>query len=193
MLDEHNDYDHIDDYINENMCVHFDTRMKISDFAILWNEYENCFHHNDQKIMELKNFCLDELGKNESKIDSEYRERIKELYIMLVSYIRKHYGIFECNALKRHFDINRPKKDKKGNVIGIYKDIDEGDLKRIMHAKSSADRLHFLLFIITRVRNNMFHGIKNPYDLDSQKDLFIICNNTLCMMLERKEQNVPNR
>ena len=42
----------------------------------------------------------------------------------------------------------------------------------------------FLMLIVGRVRNNMFHGIKQIKKLNEQKELFEICNNLLTLVLK---------
>ncbi len=190
MSDEDNQYDHIVDYIRNETRVGDETRMLISDFAILWNKYEKTFHYNNQQIKNLGSFCSRILEGDRNCVNDEGKAIISELYESLVSYIKTHYGKYECSDLKKRFEICRPKRDPNGNVIGKpIEDIGDGDLKRIMNAKTVIDKLHFLLLIITRVRNNMFHGVKDTNNLGGQNELFVICNKTLHMMLTMKGNN----
>ncbi len=41
-----------------------------------------------------------------------------------------------------------------------------------------------VLFICSRIRNNMFHGEKDEYQLNRQKELFAIINDFLCELLK---------
>lgn len=47
----------------------------------------------------------------------------------------------------------------------------------------SYSKLHLLLIVMYRVRNNMFHGTKIITKLENERELFIICNDIMLLLL----------
>ncbi len=183
------EYDHIDDYISNEAKIDIRTRILISDFAILWNKYENRFHGKEYDPRGLKDFVKEIVDKYDISDNGYESAIIKHQFESLQNYIKyRCNGEYECHRVIKQFDIWRKVKNRNTGEENEKKDIEEGDLKRIMNAKNSTDRLHFLLLVIARVRNNMFHGAKGLTDLKNQRRLFIICNETLLLILNLKNK-----
>lgn len=62
--------------------------------------------------------------------------------------------------------------------------ISKEEIERLYNATTTEDKIKFLMFVSFRVRNNMFHGIKEIRDLDRQKELFLNLNKFLAMMVD---------
>lgn len=195
-----NEYDYIKEYVKESVGDE-ETQALISDFAILWNQYEDELYYNN-KIFEGKHerqkghhirYILPMI--NHLRID-DYIDEIKDLYYGFKNYITsRNENSFETLVKGFHIIIREPDIDENGNVItysnGDIKyvgEIKKEDLIRIMNSNYYVDQLHFILLITARVRNNMFHGKKGIYDLRNQKDLFKLCNKTLKLVLDIYEK-----
>lgn len=164
-------YDQIRKYIEG--AVSEEMRFIISDFALLWNKYEGKLfdeYYTYPKVLEMLN--------NRFNFNNDSYIKITELYRRLLNYFKSRHIKYNCDSLIGHYHI-REKKD-------ILKD----DLSILIDDSSPKGKLRLILLIVGRVRNNMFHGIKGINDLDNQKELFNICNETLSLVLE-KTNNLP--
>lgn len=164
-------YDHIDKYI-KNKVNDDETLSLVSDFAILWNLYEDELYGENYKPSKLKNMIgiFDIVNRDDITSD------INLLFCRLKDYIASKHS-FGYSSVVNAFSIR------------IGKDINESELRFIMQSDSCIDKLNFLLLIAARVRNNMFHGIKGVYDLKNQKELFRVCNSVLKMAIDLKMEN----
>lgn len=179
------EYDHISNYV-KNSVGDDETRILVSDFAILWNEYEDELFSKGHRINLISNMI------NGLKIKNIYIVKIEELYNKLVVYI-KSKNEFTYNEIVKGYNIliKKAKCDNNGNIMqdkygnAIYNGgIPKEELKRIMTSDNYLDKLHFMLIIVARVRNNMFHGTKGISDLKYQKELFKTCNAILKLVLD---------
>lgn len=184
-----NNYDHIKKYVADGVGDE-DTQLLISDFAILWNEYEDELYSKEHHIKSISKVVY------RLNIDEEFENVINRLFDDLKGYISSKSGyVFEKIVNAYHILIKEPLKDEYGN-IQYYKDgriiyrgeIYEEELKRIMFSEDVNDKLYFLLLIVGRVRNNMFHGIKGISELKTQKKLFMTCNEILKLVLDINRQ-----
>lgn len=183
------DYDHIRDYVVKSVGDD-ETRLLISDFAILWNEYEDELYNGEHHIKSIPRT----LKRLNVEIDS-FENKISNIYFRLVNYI-KSKGEFSFDGIVRGYNvILREPVIENGKILKydngeiIYRgEITELNLKRIINSDMPVDRLHFMLFIAGRVRNNMFHGSKGIYTLKEQKELFKACNETLKLVLDIKRR-----
>lgn len=167
--------DHIDLYINSN--IHEPTRVLIYKFAVLWNLYENSLRKNEHGTRNIKNI-VSHVGLDK---DEHMRDKIDNLYDRLVKYI-KETGVFSTDSIIRRYhifveDSDRPQRKR---------DIDIDELNKIVCGSSLEDRIYFLLLISTKIRNNMFHGIKEIPTLNSQVEQFAICNDTLKIIINKR-------
>ena len=178
-------YDYIKKYVEDGVGDR-ETQLLISDFAILWNEYENELYDKEHHIKSIPRMIY------RLNIDDEYEKSIENFFYNLKEYISFKSGYaFDKVVDAYHIWIKEPLKDDFGNVQ-YYKDgktiyigeIHEEELKRIMFSEDVKDKLHFMLLIVGRVRNNMFHGIKDISDLKTQKKLFMACNEILKLVLD---------
>lgn len=162
-------YDHIQDYLNK--IISEDIRLIISDFAILWNKYEESLFDKNYHSIRIEEKIIDRMRNNDIEINSDFILDIKSLYSRLKSYFAYRRIKFEFNDIKHHYSI----RDN---------DISKDKLNHLIESDNFLDNLHFILLIIGRIRNNMFHGIKGINDLPNQKELFMICNETMVVILK---------
>ena len=171
-----NDYDQIKKYIEAD--VDSDVRLLISDFAILWNNYEkylfsdsrgNPFYRFSRMMYGEGNrlAVIDIVLKN---MTLEYETKISSIYDRFLIYFKRKDGDFNFNSFKESFSI------RKG-------DISDEELKNIIDNSNLRNKYLLLMLMVGRVRNNMFHGIKMVSDLNNQKELFEICNRLLTLSL----------
>ena len=163
-------YDHINEYIN-NRVNDREARELVSDFAILWNQYERTVFKGEHHI-----------GGIRIKIKQHYyitqMPQINVLYDRFEKYLKCRDIKFEYEDIKRAYNIrikNDPKQ--KGD---LYKD----ELEDAINNKSSIAKTYLLMIIAAKIRNNMFHGTKGPWELKENKELFKICNELLMCILE---------
>ena len=76
-----NEYDHIKDYV-KNSVGDEETQLLISDFAILWNEYEDELYDKGHHIKSIPKMITN------LKINGYYSSKIIKLYDRLVEYIK---------------------------------------------------------------------------------------------------------
>ena len=179
MIEE--EYDHIRIYIDNNVGDS-ETQLLISDFAILWNEYEDELYNKEHHIRNIPGVIR---KLNIIKCTSQ----INKLYDRLLIYINNKMN-FDYETIVRNYNIMI--KDSVNNNSTHSGEIYESTLKRIMFSDKLKDKLHFMLVIIARVRNNMFHGEKEIQLLKQQKELFKICNETLKMVLDMEKRTFNN-
>ncbi len=159
-----NNYDHINEYINSRVNDK-EARELVSDFAILWNQYERCLYNGEHHI-----------GTIWKKIKYYKLEKIPNINILfnrLINYLSKRKIDFSYEGIIEAYNIRiKKEKDDKG-------DIYENVFKNIIICNNSYKKINLLLIIAAKVRNNMFHGTKGPWELKEQKELFRIINETL--------------
>ncbi|MDO5451632.1 MAG: hypothetical protein Q4F56_00910 [Candidatus Saccharibacteria bacterium] len=152
-----NEYDRIVEYINDE-GIDSETQLLICAFAVLWNRYEDELYENYYKADKLQ-------GEVNKLCRFIIHDQVDYLYEELKKYLT-HKTNYNYGGIKTYFNISD--KEAKG-----------GMLNNMINGKNDKCKLHFLLLICARVRNNMFHGIKDRRNLNSQKRLFEICNMTL--------------
>lgn len=186
------EYDHIKEYISAD--IDEDLRLMISDFALLWNNYESSlFSKMIDGEWEPKYSAFDLKNKIDDimlDINTDDIEEINVVFDGFEYYCQKRYGAFNWNTLCTHFKFRNELKDDEALVL-ISKSQNMGDIK---------SRLLLLLIVIGRIRNNMFHGIKEIKELNKQKDLFLMANAILSKVLSktktlrfRSEGKITNR
>lgn len=172
-------------------------RLLIGDFSILWNLYEKYIivvnrdeikdknaQWHDKKIDDVKvyqeeihDFLIDKL-KKENYLSSSNGSIVHNNFNELKDYLEENNKVnkmFNANNINEYFHISDRHRNENKEVIDLF--------KRNKYAWDDYDKLHLLLVVIYRVRNNMFHGTKIITKLNSEERLFIICNNIITMLL----------
>lgn len=171
------DYDQIKKYIEAD--VNPDVRLLISDFAILWNNYEKYlfsdFNGNPfyrfSKLINSENNSRSVIDRIMNAMTPEYETEILNLYDKFIDYFKRKHGTFNARLFIDKYSV------RKG-------DISEEELNDLIENQSLKNKYLFLMLMVGRVRNNMFHGIKQISDLNNQKELFEICNRLLTLSLD---------
>ena len=175
-----NDYDHIKEYIAAS--IDEKTRLLVSDFAVLWNRYESELFDSNYTFNKLKktNGVFD--TKIKDKINENVKKRVKSCYDRFIWYLSetRRYNVNDAHVIADAFNIRiHGNNDVKGYEFDNY-----DDFEKLYRTPFIEKKYLFLLLIVGRVRNNMFHGIKNVYFLDERADLFKICNEILTLTLD---------
>ena len=183
------EYDHIKDYVKKSVGDE-ETQLLISDFAILWNEYEDELYDKGHHIKLIPKMISD------LRINGYYSSKINKLHEKLVNYIKRRgeYDYYKLvdgyNILIKEPVLNADgsiKHYEDGNIV-YQGEIFEDKFRKLLEGISVEDKLHFMLLIVARVRNNMFHGLKGIYDLKNQKGLFKTCNEILKLVIDIKRK-----
>lgn len=169
-------YDHIEKYLSKE--VRTDIRLLISDFTILWSNYEKYLFKNGYSWKK----AIYKYINSKCKFSDDFKNIILTLRNDLFCYLNDRNIEFNYEIIVNKFSI-RIRDDNNG--IG---DLSKKELLEIMKLEEFKDVLAFLFLIVGRVRNNMFHGIKQVKELEDNKNLFILCNKFLSLML--KETNM---
>ena len=157
------EYNQIEKYIRK--VLENETRLLVSDFAILWNKYENSIFNNNYNPRRINEKVLEKIKK-----DNNFEIKVNSLYESFCEYLQYKKIKFNTYDIIRKFSIRE-------------NDISVEELNFIINLDEYKDKLKLLLIIIGRVRNNMFHGIKLIIDLNTQKELFRISNQILFLVL----------
>lgn len=159
------DYDKIEEYIERTLDK--ELRLLISDFAILWNEYEKNIFNTCYCSRKLKSKIIDNVD-----YDDNFQQNINRLYLRFKKYLEDRKILFSTKSIINSYKIRN-------------NDISPEELNKLIESSDDKDKLYLLLLIIARVRNNMFHGIKRLDQLTNQKELFKISNETLTLILSK--------
>lgn len=188
-------YEESKDIISSN--VKENIRLLIGDFSILWNLYEKYIivvnrdeikdkneQLHDKKIDDIKvyqeeihDFLIDKL-KKEKYLSFSNGSIVNNNFNELKDYLEENNKVnkmFNANNINEYFHISDRHRNENKEVIDLF--------KRNKYTWDDYDKLHLLLVVIYRVRNNMFHGTKIITKLNSEERLFIICNNIITMLL----------
>ena len=172
-------------------------RLLIGDFSILWNLYEKYIivvnrdeikdknaKLYDKKIDDMKvyqeeihDFLINKL-KKENYLSFSNGSIVNNNFNELKDYLEENNKLnkmFNANNINEYFHISDRHRNENKEVIDLF--------KRNKYTWDDYDKLHLLLVVIYRVRNNMFHGTKIITKLNSEERLFIICNNIITMLL----------
>jgi len=138
-------------------------------FSIMWNLFEdkvynNNFRYNreytDQIIQTLVN-------KSDNNI------KVDDINSKLLKYNDKFqndpYCVYQAYSIRSN-------------------EISFKDFAKIYKSKDKNDKIKILILLVSRIRNNMFHGIKEISSLNNQENLFHLANEFLALILE--ENNV---
>ena len=134
---------------------------ELLEFLILWNLFE--------KRLFNKRFSIAAAIRNDVKVSSVSLDDAFD-------YFKKRY--IENGRTNSKFDaLSFRRNDKKSNVVNILCGVPDVILNR-----STAVQI-----IIYRLRNNLFHGLKEVETLSSNKSTFLIVNEFLLSCLEENK------
>lgn len=133
-----------------------DTIITIGEFSILWCRFEQVYFSMNATSIKLSKLA------NQIQIDKKF----SELYTSVKSNSIKYLGCTdELTIQNRIYSERNPGKDDERQHIYNF----------LNGNSSQTDWIGCLLYI-QRIRNNLFHGLKELYSLNDQKEMFIsIC------------------
>ena len=104
-------------------------------------------------------------------MNSDYEKEIIDLYDRFMIFFNNRYGAFFIDKFMREFKIRN-------------NDISYDELSTLIVNPNLKNKYLLLMLMVGRVRNNMFHGIKEVKELNKQKELFEIWNRLLTLSLD---------
>jgi len=110
-------------------------------------------------------------------VDNQKIEKYKrEINNVFMEY-SEHYSVdtFTMNYMIYQFDNDNKSKRLLDFVFENNASIN-GD-------SDTKEKYYLICYLVYRVRNNLFHGIKELSDINRNRDLFIICNDALNLIL----------
>ena len=134
---------------------------ELLEFLILWNLFEKRLFNN--------RFSITEAIRKDVKVSSASLDAT-------LAYFKKRY--IENGQTNSKFDaLSFRRNDKKSNVVNILCGVSDVILNRRTAVQ----------IIIYRLRNNLFHGLKEVETLSSNKSTFLIVNEFLLSCLEENK------
>ena len=159
------------EWINTEIINEGDNKINVSDveeirdFALLWNLFEN--------------ICCDKfasMDKINNIIDYKIDNFCKEDEIFKTTY-EYFYDRYQNLSRFRALNLRKSEKELITKVLNNHYNDENNILK-------------FIMAIIYRYRNNLFHGEKNMRYIRLQKENFNIANNFLMYFIEKCRQKV---
>lgn len=140
-----------------------ETIIEIGCFAILWGRIEYCFFENFYKSEKLLPFSQ-KLSKHMD---------CSKWFSDIINELKNWNSTVSTDEL-----ISRLRPCASDNT----------KLKHILNNTSDNEHQTWAcLYICARIRNNMFHGEKDEWKLNSQKKIFMVINNFLTELLKIKQ------
>ena len=155
---------------NENIEIDFrDKITNVLDFGLIWSLFEKKVCDEDANATKIENFTNDLCRRNIKNFDSN-------LQFFRKRYLDNGTTNYRFNELYIEKCRRNPSagNEIKQRVESILKD-QESEPTSVLWA---------LLIISYRIRNNLFHGVKNISDLCEQESLFCNVNRVLAKALE---------
>ena len=146
--------------INEGYKINAEDVEEIRDFTLIWNLLENICFENYVKIDKINNLI-------DSKIDkfNENNETFRETFEYFYTRYQDENKLIALN-------LNKPMKELAKKILNnTYTDKN--------------NKLKFIMSIIYRYRNNLFHGEKQMKYIRLQKENFKIANKFLIYFIEK--------
>ena len=138
-------------------------------FSLVWNIFEKeCCHKNASIGYHPKNFA-DKLSNN---IDSNLLNEIFQYFL------NRYIENGDVNDIFNSFDFGREPSSE------TYKQFVKDKL--LSAEPTNQEKLQSLLYIAFRLRNNLFHGIKDVEKLYEQNENFKQINSLLMAIIEQK-------
>lgn len=139
-----------------------DIIFEIGKFTILWNMFER----------ECKcKVSFSNIKKNMTKIDNNYNKEIFENFINVIKERAMQIYPDEEDYIEKYISHKLYPKDDKRAIINDFQRYEEIPIVKNFFKKQSIDNLIGAIFAIKRIRNNMFHGLKDEYFLDFFKSI----------------------
>ncbi len=166
-------------FTKESSTIASEDLQPVLEFTLIWNLFERELHNRFVRIRGIR-----------EHVDHRYNEGLldKSAFQPHVEFFRVRYPEFEEEG---HL-ANRLLPASRRNVLAdladtkIVEDVLSGE------SNDANNVIYALLFISYRVRNNLFHGEKDIYQLHLQRDLFATVNSILATYLEQTCRQIQN-
>ena len=162
------------DRIKEQLTCYEDSnnflqsRRFLFEFAVIWNIFEKKKMRNHASIFDVSDF-VERLPSIDNININEIFEYFKNRYTNNPNYA----NLFEA---LRWRDKEKDKKDETHRILLDKDSIDK-------------DKVKAVLYIIFRLRNNLFHGEKSILTIDQQRETFNLVNSFLLDVIETPNRN----
>ncbi len=162
------------DHIKEQLTCYEDSnnflqsRRFLFEFAVIWNIFEKKKVRNHASIFDVSDF-VERLPSIDNININEIFEYFKNRYTNNPNYA----NLFEA---LRWRDKEKDKKDETHRILLDKDSIDK-------------DKIKAVLYIIFRLRNNLFHGEKSILTIDQQRETFNLVNSFLLDVIETPNRN----
>ncbi len=162
------------DRIKEQLTCYEDSnnflqsRRFLFEFAVIWNIFEKKKMRNHASIFDVSDF-VERLPSIDNININEIFEYFKNRYTNNPNYA----NLFEA---LRWRDKEKDKKDETHRILLDKDSIDK-------------DKIKAVLYIIFRLRNNLFHGEKSILTIDQQRETFNLVNSFLLDVIETPNRN----
>ncbi len=166
--------DSILDHIKKQLTCYEDSnnflqsRRFLFEFAVIWNILEKKKMRNHASIEKVSRF-VEKMQNIENINITEIFEYFKNRYTNNTD----HLNLFKA---LRWIDKEKDKKDETYRILTLENPIDK-------------DKIKAILYIIFRLRNNLFHGEKSILTIDQQRETFNLVNSFLLDILETPNRN----
>lgn len=162
----------LNDYAETDHSINLIEIQKVLSFCLMWNLFERIVCDKNANAKKIDQF-----------VEDNYSEKIftSADYEQFLSYFKNRY-VSGNDMNSAFYSLNFRRGDKKELVEKVLKQEDS----------SGKLTIKALLLIVLRLRNNLFHGIKNTYELKLQDENFNIANQIIAKYLEmlKKRNNV---
>lgn len=146
-------------------------------FAIFWNLLEaDILFKNHVSLWNLENSDL------HTKIISNLSEEEKSSLNYCIFFFSERYHIWNDYDLGCR-DYENSKWGEYQEKLQEIKEEQDETTKQQLIQNNLKEYLKICLFIVYRLRNNLFHGIKQLSDLTDQNDLFNVVNRFLSVVI----------
>ena len=169
----------LEDGISKSLSVETEQKIKsVLRFAIFWNLLEaDILFKNHVSLWKLENSDL------HTKILTNLDEEEKSSLNYCILFFSERYCVWtDHNLTCRNNEEENKREDYKKKLQEIIEKQDEINKQELIE-NNLEEYLKICLFIVYRLRNNLFHGIKQLSDLTDQNDLFNVANRFLSVVL----------
>ncbi len=142
---------------NETVTIFKRKRSFIFNFAMIWNLFEDRCMDNFAKISKVDNLVEGLISINNLEVDT------------IFDYFKDRYKIFDNIYVTENLLWKEHEYTYRNFVIEKFRDTQ----------CSHQDKIKAVLYIIFRLRNNLFHGEKDIAIINEQKQTFVLVNKFL--------------
>jgi len=147
---------------------------EVRNFALLWNMFEDQIFGNSMNKTK-----IDEMNDKISKAISEIVVE-KTFQFFSDRYTNENDGRSKFDGLK----LDKKNFCSRDEIEDIY-----GKLK--LKDCDKKEKTRIILYILYRLRNNLFHGEKEAREFYSQNEMFKVCNDFIIECLETYDKYTP--